>query len=178
VEIDCLVRSLSRFEFPNESSIARQCKIPDPSIAVDWLGAFHIESSTSGGQYINVHVPHSCYDSVSQAYDLLLLKLENHVTNPNLTPILLNAVGSNPLNNEVLAVIGFGATSEGGFGSTGRLQEVSINHIDYETCNDMYDGDIVGCVMLCAGVLAAVKIVAKATPVVPFSSGAVSKTAL
>jgi hypothetical protein len=57
------------------------------------------------------------------------------------------------VNNEVLTVIGSGATSEGGFGSTGRLQEVGINHIDYETCNNLYDGDIVDSVMalcLCA----------------------------
>jgi hypothetical protein len=52
----------------------------------------------------------------------MLTSLENRVTNPKWTPILVNAVGSNPVNSEVLAVIGFGATSEGGFGSTGRLQ--------------------------------------------------------
>jgi hypothetical protein len=33
----------------------------------------------------------------------------------------------------------------------GRLQEAGINHIDYETCNDLYNGDIVYSVMLCAG---------------------------
>jgi hypothetical protein len=32
---------------------------------------------------------------------------------------------------------------DGGFGSPGRLQEVGINHIDYETYNDLYNGDIV-----------------------------------
>jgi trypsin len=53
------------------------------------------------------------------------------------------------VNNEVLAVIGSSATLEGGFGSTGRLQEVGINRID---CNNLYDGDIVDSVMLCAGV--------------------------
>jgi hypothetical protein len=50
------------------------------------------------------------------AYDFVLLKFENRVTNPNLTPLLVNAVGSIPGNNEVLAVIGFSATSEGGSG--------------------------------------------------------------
>jgi hypothetical protein len=35
---------------------------------------------------------------------------------------------------------------------TGRLQEVGINHIDCETCNDQCDGDIVDSVMLGAGV--------------------------
>jgi hypothetical protein len=52
-----------------------------------------------------------------------------------------------------MTVIGSGATSEGGFGSPGRLQEVDINRIDYETCNDLYAGDIIDSVMFCAGVL-------------------------
>ena len=38
------------------------------------------------------------------------------MTNPNLTPTLVNAAGSNPVNNEFLAVIAFVATSEGGIG--------------------------------------------------------------
>jgi hypothetical protein len=48
----------------------------------------------------------------------MLLKLENRVTHPNLTPIIVNAVGSSSVIIEVMAVIGFGfgARSEGGFG--------------------------------------------------------------
>jgi trypsin len=49
-------------------------------------------------------------------------------------------------------LIGSGATSESGFGSSGRLQEVGINLIDYETCNNLYDGDIADSVVLCVGV--------------------------
>jgi hypothetical protein len=101
-----------------------------------------------------VKVLHSCYDSGSQAYDVMLTSLENRATNSNWTPILVNAVRSNPVNSEVLVVIGFGGTSDSGFDSTGQLKEVSISNID-STCNDMYDGDIVDCVMLlcfCAGV--------------------------
>jgi secreted trypsin-like serine protease len=64
----------------------------------------------------------------------------------------MNSVWSNPVNYEVLTVIGSGATSEGGFGSPGRLQEVDINHIDYVACKDLYDGDIIDSVMLYAGV--------------------------
>jgi hypothetical protein len=41
----------------------------------------------------------------------MLLKFENRVTNVNLTPIWVNAVVSNHVNNEVFAMIGFGATS-------------------------------------------------------------------
>jgi secreted trypsin-like serine protease len=45
-----------------------------------------------------------------------------------------------------------GASSEAGFGLTGRLQEVRINLIDCETCSDLYDGDIVDSVIFYAGV--------------------------
>lgn len=48
-------------------------------------------------------------------------------------------------------MIGSGATSKGDFGSTGQFQEVGSNHIDHETCNDLYDGDIVDSVMHCVG---------------------------
>jgi hypothetical protein len=64
-------------------------------------------------------------------------------------------------------MIGSGAALEGGFGSTGRLQEVGINRIDYYTCNVLYDSEIVDCsASVC---LVAVKIVVKATPAIPFS---------
>jgi trypsin len=130
--------------------------------AAHCLGAFdgsvlvgpYIESSTSGGaESIDVvrQVPHPSYDSNSEAYDFMLLKLGNRVANPNLAPIAVNSVNNNPANNDVLTVIGFGATSEGGYGSS-RLKEVNVNYIDYETCNNLYGGDIVDSVMLCAGV--------------------------
>jgi hypothetical protein len=38
--------------------------------------------------------------------------LKNHVTKPKLTPILVNFVHNNPVNDEILTVIGSGATSE------------------------------------------------------------------
>jgi hypothetical protein len=84
-------------------------------------------------------------------------------------PILVNSVESNLVNNEVLTMIAFGTTWEGGFGSTGRLQEVGIHPVDYEPCNDLYDGEIVDCpVSVC---LVAFKRSFKATPAIPFSIG-------
>jgi hypothetical protein len=65
--------------------------------------------------------------------------------------------------DEVLMVIVSSATSEVGFGLTGLLQKLGISPIDYETCNDLCDGDIVDSVMLYADVPGMVKIVAKAT---------------
>jgi hypothetical protein len=54
-----------------------------------------------------------------------------------------------PQNYEALTVIASDVTSDDGSRSPGRLQEVGINHIDYERCNDLHDGDIVYSVMLC-----------------------------
>jgi hypothetical protein len=53
---------------------------------------------------IDVEVPQSCYDSGSQAYDFLILKLKHRVTNPNLKAICVNVVGSNPVINKVFGV--------------------------------------------------------------------------
>jgi hypothetical protein len=130
--------------------------------AAHCLGAFdgsvlvgpYIEYSTSGGaENIDAvrQVPHPSYDSYSEAYDFMLVKLGNPVASPNLAPIAVNSVTSNPANNDVLTVIGFGATSAGGYGSS-RLKEVNVKYIDYDTCNNLYGGDIVDSVMLCAGV--------------------------
>jgi hypothetical protein len=49
----------------------------------------------------------------------------------------------------IIGLIGSDATLYRGSGSPGQLQEVGINNIDYETSNDLYDGDIVYSVMLC-----------------------------
>jgi hypothetical protein len=69
----------------------------------------HIEPSTLGGtECIDVQrqVSPQTYDSVLQAYDVTLYKLENHVTSPHFSPILVSSIESNPVNNEVSTVIG------------------------------------------------------------------------
>jgi hypothetical protein len=86
--------------------------------------------------------------------DFMVVKLAWPVTNKNyLTPITLNTDTSNPSNNEVLTVIGFGTTSENGWGST-TLMEVNVNYIPQSICNDgdHYAGEIDATTMLCAGV--------------------------
>jgi hypothetical protein len=72
------------------------------------------------------------------SYYVLLdfLHLENRDTNPNLTPLLVNLVGSNPMNNEAWRW------------SVSMLpQRVSS---DCETSNELKYGDITDCVVLCA----------------------------
>jgi hypothetical protein len=109
---------------------------------------------SSDAEYIDVQrqVPHPSYDGILEVYDFMLVKLENPVTNPNLTPITVNSLRTNPMINDVLTVIGFGATFEGSFTFSNRLQEVNVNYIDYEICNDLYEGFIVDSIMFCAGV--------------------------
>lgn len=113
-----------------------------------------VQYNTSGGaEQIQVQrqVPHPSYSSNTEAYDFMLLKLKDPVSNPTLTPIAVNDIASNPSSNDVLTVIGFGATTEGGYGSS-RLREVDVNYIDYQTCDRLYSGEIVDSVMMCAGV--------------------------
>jgi hypothetical protein len=50
-------------------------------------------------------------DSCSQAYDCLLLQLEESRYQPEIYAYLANYVERNPVNNELLTVIGSGATS-------------------------------------------------------------------
>jgi hypothetical protein len=79
----------------------------------------------------------------------------------------------NPLNYEALTVIESGVTLDDGSSSPGRLQEVGIIHIDYESCNDLYDGDIV-CVysvMLCVQVCLALVNILQGDSAVSLSIG-------
>jgi hypothetical protein len=49
---------------------------------------------------------------------------------------------------------------------------ITMNHIDFETCKDLYDGDIVYSAILCVHVcLAAAKTVAKGDSVCPLPVG-------
>jgi trypsin len=117
------------------------------------VGPYILNTLSSDAEYIDVQrqVQHPSYDSISHVYDFMLVKLGNPVTNPNLKPIVMNSLQENPMSNDVLTVIGFGTTVVGGTLSN-RLQEVNVNYIDYETCNNLYEGGIVDSVMFCAGV--------------------------
>jgi trypsin len=46
--------------------------------------------------------------------------------------------------------MGFGLTSEDGVESN-YLQEVNVNVVPHETCNNQYDGEVFEDVMFCAG---------------------------
>jgi hypothetical protein len=82
----------------------------------------YVESRTSlGAEYLGVQsqILHPSYDSCSRAYGYPLLQLNIRVTKINLTLTWVHSVDMNAVNKEILTVIGFGANSEIGFGSTG-----------------------------------------------------------
>jgi hypothetical protein len=92
---------------------------------------------------------HPSYSSTTEAFDFMVVKLNNPVTNPVL--VTLNQEFNDPATNADLKVIGYGALSEGGGAST-KLQEVTVKKIAFNTCNQQYGGDIIDSIMICAGV--------------------------
>lgn len=92
--------------------------------------------------------PHPEYNSRSQDYDFMVYKLSAPV---DLTPVPLNSDDDSPSNEEVLTVIGFGSTVEGGSGSF-NLREVDVNYVSHARCNVAYRGQIEEDIMFCAGV--------------------------
>ena len=78
-----------------------------------------------------------------------------HADNKNLksskTPTSVNASPSNPADDQVLTVMGFGARLEG-MSSTKFLREVNVKAVNHDECNDAYDDEVVEDIMFCAGV--------------------------
>jgi secreted trypsin-like serine protease len=102
--------------------------------------------STAGGAEriaVQAQLAHPSYSSRTEAFDFMLLKkLARPVSNPNLKPVTLNTLFSNPAPSDVLTVIGFSATSESGNGSN-QLRQVNVDAIAYNTCKRQYGGGIV-----------------------------------
>jgi trypsin len=93
---------------------------------------------------------HPNYQSSTTTNDYLLLKLQSPVDINQFPPIQLNNNKGIPQVNQLLTVIGFGATSEGGSGSN-TLLKVSVPANSHQQCNKQYGGSIVEDVMFCAG---------------------------
>lgn len=92
---------------------------------------------------------HPNYSSNTLSNDFMIIKLDQSFNNIALPTI--NNIGSTPGGIEEIVVMGFGATREGGSGSD-TFQKVTLNHVDYNTCNNAYSGDIDSATMFCAGV--------------------------
>mmetsp|Transcript_41933 Transcript_41933/g.47654 ORF Transcript_41933/g.47654 Transcript_41933/m.47654 type:complete len:704 (-) Transcript_41933:39-2150(-) len=99
-------------------------------------------------------VPHPNYNDRTVNYDYMLLKLNSPVNTTEYPPIQLNNNGAVPMNEQILTVIGFGAQNQGSTATPSRLQEVDVNYISTNTCNNpsSYSGQVQGETMFCAGI--------------------------
>jgi len=94
-------------------------------------------------------VGHPGYNDATTANDYMILKLNEPVDISVYQPIKLNDNANVPPTNEMLTVIGFGATSEGGSGSN-KLQKVAVPTNSNQQCQSQYSG-IDERIHLCAG---------------------------
>jgi trypsin len=108
--------------------------------------------ANSGGviKSVTTECMHPNYQSSTTANDYLLLKLQSPVDTTQYPPIQLNNNNAIPQVNQMLTVIGYGATSEGGSGSN-TLLKVNVPANSHQQCNKQYGGSIVESVMFCAG---------------------------
>jgi trypsin len=112
-------------------------------------------------------VTHPQFDISTMVYDYMLFKIEA-VTEPGIVPASLNADPSNPADGQLLTVVGFGTTQEGGDMSY-LLQHVLLQAVSTDECerqleSQLDDDDLLSSgttttttlvrddVMLCAGI--------------------------
>jgi trypsin len=113
------------------------------------IGSNEVNSEGSLNSVVTECV-HPDYEPSTTTNDYMLLKLQSPVDTNTYPTIELNNDNSVPQVDQLLTVIGFGATSEGGSGST-ALQQVEVPVDSHEVCNEQYGGNIVQEVMFCAG---------------------------
>jgi hypothetical protein len=108
--------------------------------------------ANSGGvvKSVTASCMHPNYQSFTLANDYMLLKLDSPVDINQYPPIQLNNNSTIPQTNQILTVIGFGATSEGGYGSN-NLLKVNVPANSHQQCSQQYGRMIVESVMFCAG---------------------------
>lgn len=125
-------------------------------ISYTWLKVNQSRELGSAGRgvtkYIDKRIPHPQYESRTVRNDFMLMKLTSALTDAAIPPIDLNSNNNVPSNNQDLKVIGFGRLEDGGR-SADDLQEVTVQYITTNECNDSdsYDGDV-DKTMMCAGV--------------------------
>lgn len=116
-----------------------------------YVGAYIAQSTSYGAQKRTIvqRRRHPLFNPRSLEYDYLVMKLNKPVT--SITPVTLNSNPSYPYANQVLTVIGFGVTQQGGFESN-VLMQVNVDYVNSQTCNSDYGGGIFSNLMICAGV--------------------------
>jgi hypothetical protein len=92
--------------------------------------------------------------SVSETNDVMVYKLASRIDpGTGVKPVRLNSSPLQPLDGQLLTVMGLGRTSDTGQLAT-LLQDVDINKIEFNDCNDgdSFNGEIIDEAMICAGV--------------------------
>lgn len=95
---------------------------------------------------IDYVVIHDNYHSNTLENDIVMMKL---VRNSTVTPVPWNSERSQPQDNAATTTIGFGTTRSGGSTSS-ELLEVTVQVVDYDTCNRGNLNQVDDDTMLCA----------------------------
>jgi len=90
--------------------------------------------------------PHPLFNGFTLENDFLLIKLASASSAP-IVPY--NTDQFEPRNDDVVDIVGFGTTFQGGYVSN-ELLEVEVGIVDHDTCNSIYGGDIYESTMICA----------------------------
>lgn len=115
------------------------------------VNAYELDNPNTPGARIRAIVDrsvHPQYSAITVAYDFMVLKIAQPVT--DFEPIKINRDSSVPATGQDLTVIGLGLTSDGG-DLADTLREVNVTTVSDRECNEAFFGEIIEDVMLCAG---------------------------
>lgn len=124
-----------------------------PGVWEAYLG-LHIQRATGNSVKRNLKqiISHPNYNSYTFDNDIALMELDSPVTYTDfIRPICLPSPQHVFPTGNTVWITGWGATREGGFGST-ALQKAQVRIINHSVCNDLMSGQITSR-MMCAGVL-------------------------
>ncbi|XP_065169495.1 trypsin-1-like [Atheta coriaria] len=113
-----------------------------------------VTNLNDNGQQINVRAIHQNPDfSMSNLdSDVSVLELSSAISlGSNAQPITLASDGSDPAEGTDVICTGWGATSEGGWGSD-DLKGVKVQIVGRDRCSDQYGSGMISERMICAGV--------------------------
>lgn len=98
------------------------------------IGGTQLQGTDATFVQVDLEFPHPNYSKETRVNDIMLVKL----TDPSTAPIVtLNMNAAVPAANDVVTVIGFGDTSDGGDVSQILLQ-VDVNTYSDQFCDDLY----------------------------------------
>jgi len=129
---------------------AAHCNVNAARVSVI-VSAYQSKQAINGAQARTIveRSPHPNYNSDTELNDFMVMRLNSPVT--GVTPIALNADPLIPVNNEMLAIMGFGDLREGGQSYPTFLQKAEVPYVSHSKCSTQYPGQIDPNVMLCAG---------------------------